>query len=157
MAQRGPGFYKKILAEKFPEHKKIGIIGSRNYENRQKIRDTIWNLIQKVGKDKLIIASGGCSTGADYYAKLYAIEFNVKYQEFNPSHTPQNQYSVMARTFFNKDFNTYNYVYRNELLAMYCDSVIAFIDSQSDNTGTKSCLKYCDKHNKKTMLIDDKE
>ena len=47
---------------------KIGIVGSRRYENRKKIKDFIFELEKKFGND-LIIVSGGCKNGADKYAK----------------------------------------------------------------------------------------
>ena len=52
---------------------KIAIIGSREYENIRKIKDTLFQLKQKFG-DKLIIISGGAKHGADKYATKFALE-----------------------------------------------------------------------------------
>ena len=51
---------------------RIGIVGSRQYENRKKIKDTIFNLQKRFGT-KLTIVSGGCKDGADRYAKKICI------------------------------------------------------------------------------------
>ena len=58
---------------------KVGIVGSRKYENRQKIKEFIFKLKNDKGKDTVIV-SGGCTKGADYYAKKYALElgYNMK-------------------------------------------------------------------------------
>ena len=52
---------------------KIGIVGSRRYENKKKIKDFIFKLKQEHGTDTIIV-SGGCKNGADKYDKKYAFE-----------------------------------------------------------------------------------
>ena len=44
---------------------RVGLVGSRSYENRRKIKDTIYKLTLKFGCDNLEIVSGGCPHGAD--------------------------------------------------------------------------------------------
>ena len=58
---------------------KIGIVGSRKYENYRKIKDMIYKLKLKFGDD-LIIVSGGCPHGADKFAKKYALELGCNYK-----------------------------------------------------------------------------
>ena len=55
---------------------KVAIVGSRRYENKKKIKDFIFKLKQQYG-EKTIIVSGGCKTGADKYAKKYALELGI--------------------------------------------------------------------------------
>ena len=83
---------------------KIGIIGSRKYENKRKIKETIFNLKQKFG-DTLVIVSGGSPDGADKYAKKYALELDCNYIEVNPSHTPKNLYSYMREDWYGKSYS----------------------------------------------------
>jgi len=45
---------------------KVGIVGSRKYENRRKIKEFIFKLKQDKGIDTIIV-SGGCPEGADFY------------------------------------------------------------------------------------------
>ena len=73
---------------------KVGIVGSRKYENRKKIKDFIFKLKNEKGSDTIIV-SGGCPTGADRYAKKYALEFDVNYSEFPPKHYQYNQHCVL--------------------------------------------------------------
>ena len=51
---------------------KVGIIGSRTYENKRKIREMVYKLKQQFGEE-LTIASAGSKDGADKYARKYAI------------------------------------------------------------------------------------
>ena len=44
---------------------KVGIVGSRKYENRQKIKEFIFKLKNDKGTNTVIV-SGGCPRGADY-------------------------------------------------------------------------------------------
>ena len=60
---------------------KIGIVGSREYENKLKIKEFIYQLKEKFGEE-LVIVSGGQKEGADGYAKKFSLGFDVKYAEF---------------------------------------------------------------------------
>ena len=52
---------------------RVGIVGSRTYENKRKIREIIYKLKEQFG-DELTIVSGGCKDGADKYARKYALD-----------------------------------------------------------------------------------
>ena len=131
---------------------KIGIIGSRVYENRRKIKETIYKLRQKFNED-LIIVSGGCPNGADKYAKKYALEMECKYKEFNPSHTTPNLYSACNEQFYNKTYSPKNFFHRNKLLAKYCDFLIGFIPEGIQSNGTNHTLNEAKKMGKKITII----
>ena len=62
---------------------KIGIVGSRGYTNKKKIKDLIFQIKEKLG-DEAEIVSGGQRDGADGYAKKFALEFDMNYVEFPP-------------------------------------------------------------------------
>ena len=51
---------------------KIAIIGSREYQSKNKIKDFIWQAKNKYG-DELQIISGGAKYGADKYAKNFSL------------------------------------------------------------------------------------
>ena len=70
---------------------KVGIVGSRKYENRQKIKEFIFKLKQDKGLDTIIV-SGGCPKGADYYAKKYAHELGLQNEEYPPAQVSHNLY-----------------------------------------------------------------
>ena len=64
---------------------KIAIVGSRRYENKRKIKEFIFKLKEEYGTDTIIV-SGGCKDGADKYAKKYALELGLQYEEYPPFH-----------------------------------------------------------------------
>jgi len=130
---------------------KVGIVGSRNYENKRKIKECIHRLKNEC--ESLLIASGGCRQGADKYAKKYALELGCEYLEFNPSHTPKNLYSALHENYYNKTYNPGNFFTINTMLAKYCDIVIAFIPNGEDAKGTNHTIKEAKKYNKKVVII----
>jgi len=131
---------------------KIGIIGSRLYENKRKIKETIFGLKSMFGNN-LIIFSGGCSDGADKYVKKYALELGCKYIEVNPSHTPKNLYSYMRESWYGKEYAVKNFHTRNKILAKSIDRLIAFVPEGDNASGTASTVKYAMKFNKKVVVI----
>ena len=131
---------------------RIGIIGSREYQNFRKVKDTIFNLKNKFGND-IIVVSGGCLEGADRYAKKYSIELECKYVEFNPAHTPKNLYSALHENYYGKAYMPKNFFHRNKMLAKYVDCIIAFIPKDSKSSGTEHTIKEAKKMDKKVVII----
>ena len=131
---------------------RIGIVGSRQYENRKKVKDVIFNLQKRFGT-KLTIVSGGCKDGADRYAKKYALEFNCKYVEFNPAHTVYNFYSALNENYYGKQYSPKHFFIRNKMLAKYCDIVIGFIPNGIKSDGTINTITEAKKLNKKVVII----
>jgi len=132
--------------------RKIGIIGSREYENKRKIKETIFQLKSKFG-DEVEIVSGGCPYGADKYAKKYALDFQIRYKEFNPAHTVLNLYSACNEAYYCKPYSPRNFFHRNKLLAKYVDYIIAFIPEGKSSNGTMHTIKEANKMKKKIVII----
>ena len=131
---------------------KVAIIGSRDYQNIRKIKDTLFQLKQKFG-DKLIIISGGAKHGADKFARKYALEFGMRYREFNPAHTTKNLYSAMSDDYYEKPYHVSQFHHRNMLIARDCDVMMAFIGSDNSSNGSMSAIKQAKKLNKPVTII----
>tara|TARA_Y100000590_G_C15161583_1_gene803763 strand:+ start:106 stop:507 length:402 start_codon:yes stop_codon:yes gene_type:complete len=131
---------------------KIAIIGSRKYENKKKIKDFIFKLKQEHGEDTTIV-SGGCKDGADKYAKKYALELGLQYEEYPPDHFPHNLYCPLSESRYGKPYHVKNYHVRNKIIAGTSDYIVAFIPKGISTSGTESTLKYAEKFNKKTLII----
>ena len=131
---------------------KIGIVGSRRYENRKKIKDFIFELKKKFGNN-LVIVSGGCKDGADRYAKKYALELDIHYEEYPPFHVVHNLYCVLPERLYGKQYHVSYYFVRNKQIAKNSDTVVAFIPEGIVSNGTNSTLTYAEKFNKKTVII----
>ena len=56
---------------------KVGIVGSRAYTNKKKIKDLIFDIKQKHPEAEIV--SGGQQDGADGFAKKFALELGMKY------------------------------------------------------------------------------
>ena len=132
---------------------KIGIVGSRRYENKKKIKDFIFKLKQERGNDTIIV-SGGCRDGADRYAKKYALELGLQYEEYPPFHDVYNIHCPMPESRYGKPYHIKNYFARNKIIAGTSDVIVAFIPNGIESNGTMSTIKYAKKFNKKTIIIE---
>ena len=132
---------------------RVGIVGSRKYENRKKIKEFIFKLKTDKGADTIIV-SGGCKTGADKYAKKYALELGLQYQEFPPFHETWNIYCPKDKRDYGKPYNVKNFFARNKIIAAYSDYVVAFIPRGVESPGSMSTINYAKKFGKKYLVID---
>ena len=131
---------------------KVAVIGSRDYQNIRKIKLTLFELKRKFG-DKLIIISGGAKYGADKFARKYALEFGMRYREFNPAHTTKNLYSAMSDSYYEKPYHVSQFHHRNMLIARDCNVMIAFIPNGESSNGSMSAIKQAKKLNKPVTII----
>lgn len=131
---------------------KIAIVGSRRYENKKKIKDFIFKIKKEYG-DKTTIVSGGCKDGADRYAKKYALELGLQYEEYPPFHEGHNLYCPLPESRFGKQYSVKYYHVRNKIIAGTCDYIVAFIQGNCKSGGTLSTLRYAEKLNKKSIII----
>jgi len=135
---------------------KVGIVGSRDYDNYQRIKEIIYKLKLRFGTD-LIIVSGGCPNGADHLAKIIAKEdLQIEYVEFPPYHKPYNsdcRKNGIGSYMYGKAYSVRNFFARNKQIAEYSDAVIAFMKTGASNKGTQHTIDCAKKLNKKNMII----
>ena len=132
---------------------KVGIVGSRKYENRRKIKEFIFKLKTEKGSDTIIV-SDGCKTGADNYAKKYALELGLQYQEFPPRHENWNLYCPNDKKDYNKPYSVKNYYVRNKIIAAYSQYIVSFVPRGVESKGSMSTINYAKKFGKKTIVIN---
>jgi len=131
---------------------KIAIIGSRRYENKKKIKDFIFRIKNEYGEDTKII-SGGCKQGADRYAKKYALEFGLQYEEYPPFHEVHNLYCSLPNHRYGRPYSVKNFFARNKIIAGMSDFVVGFIPEGIDARGTMNTIDYAKKFKKKFIII----
>jgi len=132
----------------------VAIIGSREWQNKRKIKDLIFELRQKFGNDVTVI-SGGCKEGADKFAKKFAIELGVQYKEYNPAHTIRNLYSAMPASYYDKPYHVTQFHHRNDLIAKNSDYCIALIPKDAEKSnGTKYTIKRFKKLGKPVIIME---
>ena len=132
---------------------KVAIVGSRRYENKKKIKDFIFKLKQQYGIDTIVV-SGGCKQGADKYAKKYALELGLQYEEYPPFHEVHNLYCSLPESRYDKPFSMRNFFARNKIIAGTSDFVVGFIPDGVEAKGTMIVIEYAKKLEKKYIIID---
>lgn len=131
---------------------KVALTGSKNYENKRKIKETIFKLMKNY--PEIVIVSGGCKDGADKYVKKYALELGCQYLEFNPAHTHKNLYSALHENYYGKSYHVKNFFMRNSMMAKYCNCMMMFIsDNDLDTKGSLNAIQEAKKHGKKVVII----
>ena len=131
---------------------KVAIVGSRRYENKKKIKDFVFKLKERYG-EKTIVVSGGCKQGADKYAKKYALELGLQYEEYPPFHEVHNLYCTLPEACYRKPYNVKYFFVRNKQIAENSDMVVAFIPDGIESNGTMSTINYAKKFDKKFVII----
>jgi len=131
---------------------KIAIIGSRRYENKRKIKEFIFKLKNEYGTDTIIV-SGGCKQGADRYAKKYALELGLQYEEYPPFHEVHNLYCPLPESRYSKDYSVKYFFARNKIIAGTSDIVVGFIPDGVEGRGTLNTIEYAKKFEKKYIII----
>ena len=132
---------------------KVAIVGSRRYENKKKIKDFIFKLKQQYGIDTIVV-SGGCKQGADKYAKKFALELGLQYEEYPPFHEVHNLYCSLPESRYDKPFSMRNFFARNKIIAGTSDFIVGFIPDGVEAKGTMNVIEYAKKLEKKYIIID---
>ena len=133
--------------------KRVGIVGSREYTNRRKIKEFVYKLKEKFGEVVEII-SGGQKQGADGYAKKFALEFDMKYVEFPPRHYTYNQHCVLDESHYGKRYYPKNFFDRNKQIVEYSDYIVAFMIKDKQTSGTMNTIETAQKMNKKVIILN---
>ena len=102
---------------------------------------------------KVAIVSGGAKQGADRYAKKYALELGLQYEEYPPFHEVHNLYCTMPESRYDKPFSMKNFFARNKIIAGTSDVIVGFIPEGVEARGTMNVLEYAKKFDKKRIII----
>lgn len=134
---------------------KVAVVGSREYTNKEKVKDLIFELKKKFGEE-LVIISGEQAHGADKLAKMCALELNVTYQCFPPAHYQWNSFCVKQPFYYGRPFQLKNYHIRNSEIVKYSDVVIIFIPPGTkieDHRGSHDVYKLVKKDPNRYIII----
>jgi hypothetical protein len=131
---------------------KIGIVGSREYINKQRVIEIVDQCIQKYGKELMIISGG--ARGADTLGKEVALEKELLYKEYNPAHEAWNQWSGKPKEFYGKAFSKGHYFERNTFIAQDIDILFAFIPINHQSNGTQDTIKKAESLGKIVFIIN---
>ncbi len=105
----------------------VGIVGSRTVGlPAQRCSNIVQYAIRLLSKDDIIM-SGGCTTGADYWAKYWAQALGFRYIEAPP----------------NRSRGVSGLFERNKTIVMVSDMVLSIWDGKSH--GTLNTMDHCNK------------
>ncbi len=131
---------------------KIAVIGNKEWQNKRKVQQVLSELKQKF-KQELIIISGGGSEGANHMVKKFALEFGISYQEYNPSYTGRNLYSMLPESYYGKKYHFSQLLHRMKLLAENCDYMIIMNNENNLNPQLKTAYNKIKKLKKPVVIL----
>lgn len=128
LKKEDPDYYDQPKVDK--KLKRVAVVGSRNYNNKQFIFEYLHSKLDKIGH----LVSGGCPNGADFYANEFAKKMGLSITIHYPN--------------WNKDGKVAGFI-RNKKIVEDCEILIAF---WTGSGGTKDSIEYAKKLGKKTII-----
>jgi len=131
---------------------RVGIVGSLGWQNRRKIKDSIWKMKGRFGSELQIVSTGN-KDGADKMAKKFCLELECNYKEFNPAYTNANLYSACHENYYGKEYSPRYIFHRNDMFCKHIDYLMVFIDKGDSNKGIIDIINKTKKLNKPVVIV----
>lgn len=132
--------------------KKVGLIGNKEWQSKRKVQDVLINLKKQFGTSVIIVGAGG-TEGANHMIRKFSLEFGMKYEEYNPSYSGRNLYSVLPESYYGKKYHFSQLLHRMRILAENCDYMIIFCNQAKLNPQLKTAYSKIGKQNKPVVVI----
>jgi len=131
---------------------KIALIGNTDWQNRRKIKDSLFQLKQKFGNDVLVLGAGG-KEGANQMVRKYALELELPYKEYNPSFSGFNLYSAMSESYYGKSYHFSQLHHRMKLIGDSCDYMMIFNNQPTLDPVLKTAYNQVKKQQKPVVIL----
>ena len=133
---------------------KIAIIGSKScVDKTRSIKEFLFKVKSTYGSTATIL-SGGNESGVEKDVKKIALEFGLKYEEYNPSFTGRNSYSALSEDYYKKGFHPTHFQHRYDCLLGQAERlIIAECEDAPDKKMYDQILKKAEKKGIKTLTI----
>jgi hypothetical protein len=131
---------------------KIALIGNTDWQNRRKIKDSLFQLKQKFGNDVLVLGAGG-KEGANQMVRKYALELELPYKEYNPSFSGFNLYSAMPESYYGKSYHFSQLHHRMKLIGDSCDYMMIFNNQPTLDPVLKTAYNQVKKQQKPVVIL----
>jgi hypothetical protein len=131
---------------------RIGVIGNKEWQNKRKIQQVLTDLKQRFSND-LIVVGGGGNEGANFMIRKFALEFGIRYEEYNASYTGHNLYSALPESYYGKNYHFSQLLHRMRLLAENCDYLVIMNNQNDLNPQLKTAYNKINKLNKPVTII----
>jgi len=133
--------------------KRVGIIGSKHWQSKRKVQQTLGELKTRIGDDVVIVGAGGVE-GANHMVRKYAIEFAMQYTEFNPSYSGYNLYSAMPESYYGKSYHFSQLHHRMKLLAEHCEYLVILSNESQLDPILKTAYTTASKREKPVVILN---
>ena len=130
---------------------KVALIGNTNWQNRRKVQETLRELKRRF--DEVMIIGAGGNEGANSMVRKYALEFGMKYMEYNPSFSGYNLYSAMPKTYYGKSYHFSQLHHRMKLIAENCDYMMIMNNETKLDPVLKTAYNNINKLKKPVVIL----
>ena len=134
---------------------KIGMIGSKMFEDIVKIKDFMYLIKQKYkdNPNNVTIITGGYKYGADNHIKKIALEWGFDFESIPTFHDTHNMYvpEDLPPSKFGRKWNMKHFYARNKLISNRSDMVVLFGSGESISD---KIIEYAKEKNKKFVIIN---
>lgn len=115
----------------------VGIVGSRTRgkDNLHTCGERVEEIFKILNKSEHVVVSGGCDSGADYWAKRLSNQYGFQYLEAVAFW----QHRDGQRTIYDKTAG----ISRNKTIVTVCSKIYCVWDGKSP--GTASVIEFCKK------------
>jgi hypothetical protein len=131
---------------------KVAIIGNTGWQNKRKVRDVLFELKQRFGPDLTVLGAGG-NEGANYMVRKFALEFEMRYQEYNPSFSGYNLYSALPESYYGKKYHFSQLHHRMKMLSQNCDYLMILTNETKLDPVLKTAYNTANKSEKKVVIL----
>lgn len=112
---------------------KFLMLGDDMYQDRTKIKDLIFGLHEKFGKEKVYLATLGKESGVDRFVKNDCMRFEMKYGEFPPYHQNHTLDCIMPEQRFGKQYDVRYYFWREGDAIKWSNVIMIFTNKKNIN------------------------
>ena len=131
---------------------KVAIIGNKEWQNKRKVQQILTELKQKFKNDLILVGAGG-SEGANYMIRKFALEFGIRYEEYNASYTGYNLYSALPEAYYGKKYHFSQLLHRMRILAENCDYLMILNNESNMNPQLQTAYNKVKKLNKPVVVV----
>ena len=131
---------------------RVAVIGNTSWQNKRKVQETLQMLKRKFG-DELIVVGAGGNEGANSMIRKYALEFGLRYEEYNPSFSGYNIYSAMPESYYGKPYHFSQLHHRMKLIAERCDYMMILTNEMQLDPVLQTAWTKTKKLNKPVVIL----
>lgn len=131
---------------------RVAVIGNTDWQNKRKIQETLQMLKKKFGEELIVVGAGG-NEGANSMVRKYALEFGLRYEEYNPSFSGYNIYSAMPESYYGKPYHFSQLHHRMKLIAERCDYMMILTNEMQLDPVLQTAWTKTKKLNKPVVIL----